>query len=162
MPLLTPTSDIIASILGALAVIVWRIQEGKTAVTLKKILIPPLGMATGFSMFIVPAFRLPWLWALLSFVLGATLLAWPLMATTRLQRDGEVIMLKRSSAFLAVIIVLAAVRILARGYFDRFVSIEQTVAVFFVLAFGMIFRWRAGMFFEYRALTAEVPAPAET
>jgi membrane protein CcdC involved in cytochrome C biogenesis len=33
-------------------------------------------------------------------------------------------------------------------------SIEQTGGLFFILAFGMILRWRLNMFFQYRALTA--------
>jgi membrane protein CcdC involved in cytochrome C biogenesis len=45
------------------------------------------------------------------------------------------------------------VRILARGYLDQVISVEQTAALFFVLAFGMILRWRMSMFFEYRRLT---------
>ena len=158
---ISPTTAAFASAFGALAVIVWRIQEGRRAVTIKKILFPPLGMATGFSMFIVPAFRVPWLWALVAFLIGAILLAWPLLATTKLQRDGDVIMMKRSSAFLLVIIVLAAVRFFARSYFDSIMTIEQTGGLFFILAFGMILRWRAAMFFEYRSLTIATPAAAE-
>lgn len=152
---ITPATAALASVVGACGVIVWRIQEGRSAVTLKKILFPPLGMATGFSMFFVPAFRVPLLWALIAFLVGAILLAWPLLRTTELRREGETIMMKRSGAFLAVIVVLAAVRILARGYFDRYLTVEQTGAIFFVLAFGMIVRWRAGMFFAYRSLAVQ-------
>lgn len=155
MHFITPATAAIASVFGALVVIAWRIQEGRSAVTLRKILIPPAGMATGFCMFIVPAFRVPWLWAFAAFLIGAIFLAYPLVRTTRLHRDGETIIMKRSGAFLVVIIVLAAIRLLARNYFDRFLSVEQTGAIFFVLAFGMIVRWRAGMFFAYRSLTAQ-------
>jgi membrane protein CcdC involved in cytochrome C biogenesis len=111
-------------------------------------------MATGFCMFIVPAFRFPWTWALAAFLIGAILLAWPLLRTSRLHREGDVIMMKRSGAFLLVIIVLAAVRFAARSYFNRIMTIEQTGGLFFILAFGMILRWRLSMYFEYRALTA--------
>ena len=152
---ITPANAAIASVLGAGAVLVWRIQEGRSAVTLKTIVIPPLGMATGFSMFIVPAFRIPWLWALGAFLIGAILLAWPLLATSRLHREGDAVIMKRSSMFIVVIIVLAAVRILARSYFDRLLTVEQTGALFFVLAFGMILRWRANMLLEYRTLTTQ-------
>jgi membrane protein CcdC involved in cytochrome C biogenesis len=152
---ITPANAAIASVLGAGAVLVWRIQEGRSAVTLKTIVIPPLGMATGFSMFIVPAFRIPWLWALGAFLIGAILLAWPLLATSRLHREGDTVIMKRSSMFIVVIIVLAAVRILARSYFDRLLTVEQTGALFFVLAFGMILRWRANMLLEYRTLTTQ-------
>jgi membrane protein CcdC involved in cytochrome C biogenesis len=61
-------------------------------------------------------------------------------------------MLQRSNAFLAVLLVLAGVRIGARGYFDRILSVQQTAALFFILAFGMILRWRARMYLQYRAL----------
>jgi len=156
---LSPTTTIVTSIVGAIVVLIWRVREGQTPITLKKILIPPAGMATGFSMFFVPIFRFPWLWALAAFLIGAILLAWPLLATSRLHREGEVIMMKRSSAFFLVIVVLALVRFIARGYFNRIMTLEQTGGLFFILAFGMILRWRLGMFFEYRRLTTR-SAPA--
>jgi membrane protein CcdC involved in cytochrome C biogenesis len=149
-----PGFTLVAAVAGLAGVLTWRIREGRTAVTPRKILIPPMGMATGFSMFMVPAFRVPLLWALAAFLIGAIALAYPLLLTSRLERDGEAIMMKRSGAFFAVVIGLAAVRYLARGYFDKLLTIEQTGALFFVLAFGMILRWRMSMFFEYRALTA--------
>ncbi|MGB9031241.1 MAG: cytochrome c biogenesis protein CcdC [Acidobacteriaceae bacterium] len=149
---ISPLTSVVTSIFGAVAVLIWRVREGQTPVTLKKILIPPAGMATGFSMFIVPMFRIPWMWALAAFLIGAILLAWPLLRTSRLHREGDVIMMKRSQAFLFVIVVLAAVRFAARGYFNTIMSIEQTGGLFFILAFGMILRWRMNMFFEYRAL----------
>jgi membrane protein CcdC involved in cytochrome C biogenesis len=34
-------------------------------------------------------------------------------------------------------------------------SVQQTAGLFFILAFGIILRWRAQMFLQYRALTAE-------
>lgn len=144
----------VASILGLCGVLVWRIREGRTAVTVRKIIIPPLGMATGFSMFFVPAFRVPVLWAAIAFSIGAILLAYPLLITSRLVRDGENIMMQRSSAFFAVVIFLAAIRYLARGYLDSRMSIQQTAGLFFILAFGMILRWRLRMLSEYRTLTA--------
>ena len=156
----------VVSLAGLAGVLVWRVREGRTAVTMKKIVMPPLGMATGFCMFIVPAFRVPWTWGLGAFVIGAIVLAYPLLLTSDLHRQNGVIMMKRSSAFFAVIIVLAVVRYLARDYFDRFLSLEQTGAIFYLLAFGMILRWRAKLFFAYRALTSSfalgaAPAPKE-
>lgn len=144
----------IGSVVGLIGVLVWRIREGRTAVTVRKIIIPPLGMATGFSMFFVPAFRVPFLWAAIAFLVGAILLAWPLLRTSRLVRDGDSIMMQRSNAFFGVVIFLAAIRYMARGYFDSLMTIQQTAALFFVLAFGMILRWRLRMLSEYRTLTA--------
>jgi membrane protein CcdC involved in cytochrome C biogenesis len=155
--------SIVGSLVGLAAVLVWRVREGRTAVSVKKIIIPPLGMATGFSMFIVPAFRIPWTWGLVAFLLGAVVLAYPLLRTSRLVQQGDAIMMQRSTAFFSVILVLAAVRILARGYFDTLLTVEQSGALFFVLAFGMIVRWRLNMLREYRRLMSDkrpVAAPS--
>ena len=63
-------------------------------------------------------------------------------------------------AFFFVVIALAAVRIFARSYFDNFLTIPQTGALFFVLAFGMILRWRLAMLFDYRRIMREPVAEA--
>jgi membrane protein CcdC involved in cytochrome C biogenesis len=160
MVALPPIPSIVVSLGGLVAVTMWRLREARTPVSLKKILIPPLGMATGFSMFVVPAFRIPWAWAGLAFAIGALALAWPLLLTTRLERQGEAIMMKRSSAFLAVILVLAVIRFAARGYFDTILTTQQTAGVFFILAFGMIVIWRAKMLMDFRRLTAHLETSA--
>jgi len=101
-----------------------------------------------------------------AFLIGAVVFAYPLLLTSDLHLQDGVIRMKRSSAFFAVIIVLAVVRYLARGFFDRFLTLEQTGALFYLLAFGMILRWRAKLYFAYRALTsspalAAAPTPEE-
>lgn len=145
--------SIFAAAAGFVVITIWRVRESRSAVSLKKIIIPPLGMSTGFSMFVVPAFRVPLEWAGLAFLAGAMVLAWPLLLTTRLERRDGAVMMKRSSAFLAVILVLAAIRFAARGYFDTFLSVQQTGGLFFILAFGMIVVWRGKMLMDYRRLT---------
>lgn len=156
----TPLTTAIVSLIGLAGVLAWRVREGRSAVTLKKIVMPPLGMATGFCMFIVPAFRVPLVWGISAFLIGAIVFAYPLLLTSDLHLQNGVIMMKRSSAFFAVIIVLAVVRFLARGFFDRFLTLEQTGALFYLLAFGMILRWRAKLFFAWRALTSKPTLPA--
>jgi membrane protein CcdC involved in cytochrome C biogenesis len=146
------------AIVGLLGVLAWRVREARTAVTVKKIIIPPVGMATGFSMFLVPAFRVPWSWAAIAFLIGMVALAYPLLVTSRLVRDGDAIMMRRSNAFFIVVIGLAAIRFFARDYLDAYMSMEQTAGLFFVLAFGMILRWRMRMLLEYRILTAQASA----
>lgn len=144
----------VSSIVGAIAVLVWRVRETRTPVSLKKIVIPLLGMSTGFAMFAVPIFRVPLTWAAEAFTIGALVLAYPLLRTSRLAREGDVVMMQRSNGFLAIILVLAAIRIAARGYLDTLLTVEQTAGLFFILAFGMILRWRTRMLLEYRALSA--------
>lgn len=147
-------------IFGFLAVLAWRIRETQTPVTARKIIAPPMGMATGFCMFLVPVFRVPWSWALVSLVLGATLLAYPLSRTTTLWADLSTgrIMLKRSPAFFLVFIGLGLIRFWARAWIGQYISITQTGAVFYLLAFGMIVRWRYTMFQQFSRLSMVSPA----
>jgi membrane protein CcdC involved in cytochrome C biogenesis len=159
-PAISGPTAAIASVIGAIAVLAWRISETRSAVSVKKIVFPPLGMATGSCMFVVPAFRVPVAWAAIAFVMGAVALAYPLLRTSRLIRDGDRIMMQRSGAFLAVILALAAIRYAARSYLDTLLTVEQTAALFYLLAFGMIVRWRVGMLLEYRKLTAALAPEA--
>src|ERR1700753_2651454 len=150
---LRPWMSVASAVLGFFAVLAWRIREGRSPVTIRKIVIPPMGMATGFCMFIVPAFRVPWTWAAIAFATGAILLAYPLIRTSRLTLQDDTVMMHRSASFFVVLIVLAIIRIVAHSYFDTFMTVPQTGGLFFILAFGMILRWRLSMLFEYRQVT---------
>ena len=150
------------SLAAAAAVMVWRIRETRSPVTQRRIIIPPLGMATGFSMFLARGFRVPWSWAAAAFIAGFLILAYPLLRTSRLQRQGSQVMARRSAAFFSVLIVLAAIRLAARSYLDTLLTAQQTAALFFILAFGMILRWRANMLRQYQALTRNETPPASS
>lgn len=153
--ILKPWMSVVAGVVGFFVILAWRIREGRTPVTLRKIIAPPLGMSTGFCMFFAPMCRIPWLWALTAFLLGALVLAWPLIRTSKLRVQGDTVTMHRSNSFFLVLIVLSVVRIAAHSYFDTFMSVPQTGALFFVLAFGMILHWRLNMFFEYKRVTRE-------
>ncbi len=142
----------VCAFLGLAVVLAWRVQEARTAVTARKIIIPPAGMSMGFFMFVDPAFRTPIIWAVVAFVVGACVLVYPLRRTSRLTREGDTIVMQRSNFFYLVVITLAIIRMLARNYFNRFLSLNQTAGLFFVLAFGMILMWRVWMYREYRHL----------
>lgn len=148
----------VAAVVGAIVILVWRVRETQRPVTTRKIVIPPLGMSTGLAMFLLPQLRIPVAWALCALGAGAVLLAYPLIKTSRLTRNGDAVMLQRGRAFMWILFGLLAVRMVARAYIGRFVSPTQTAAIFFLLAYGMIVRWRATMWFQYRALLAQ---PAE-
>jgi membrane protein CcdC involved in cytochrome C biogenesis len=147
-----PYGPLIAALVGTLAVLAWRIRESRRPITPRLIVIPPLAMSTGFSMFAVPAFRMPLWWGLATFAAGALLFAYPLLASTTLTRDGDVVMMRRSRAFIAILLGLAAVRFALRGYVGQIISPQQTAGLFFILAFGMIVRWRTTMYFQYQRL----------
>ena len=151
---LRPWMSVVSAVIGFFVILTWRVREGQTPVTLRKIIIPPLGMATGFCMFLAPPFRVHFTYALVAFLLGALVLAWPLIRTSHLKIvDGQV-MMHRSSSFFIVLVVLAVIRISAHSYLDTLMTVPQTGALFFVLAFGMILHWRVNMLLEYRSVTA--------
>ncbi len=146
-----------AVLVGAAAMLLWRVRETTRPVTLRKIVAPPLGMSTGLAMFLAPATRIPWTWATTAFMVGATLLAVPVSRSSRLVRRGDLVMLERSKAFLWVLLALVLVRIALRAYVGQFLSPPRTGAVFFLLAFGMIVRWRIGMLIAYRRIASVPP-----
>lgn len=159
MPHVFRLAYLAAPVVGGLAVLVWRIQETRTPVTAKKILIPPLGMSTGLFMFLAPAMRVPWAWAIGAYLIGALVLSYPLARTSSLERVGDVIFMRRSNGFLLILLVLLVLRLALHPYVGSVMPPKQTAAVFYLLAFGMISRWRAGMYLQYRALTSGAPAP---
>jgi membrane protein CcdC involved in cytochrome C biogenesis len=150
---------VVTTLLGAGALVAWRLRETTRPVSARSILIPPLGMSTGFSMFAYAPARIPPAWALLAFLLGASVLAYPMIKSSRLVREGNVIFLRRSRAFLAILLGLIALRFAAREYVGQYISPLQTASIFFILAFGMIVRWRTLMYLEYRKLLRADPVP---
>lgn len=145
---------LIGSLVGAALVLVWRVRETRSPVTARKLLVPPLGMATGLVMFAVPQMRVPVLWGLGAFAVGAAVLSQALIRTTQLTREGDAVLMRRSKAFLWILVGLVALRLALRVYVERYVSTTQTAALFFLLAFGMILPWRVAMWLRYRALVA--------
>ncbi|MGG6313761.1 CcdC family protein [Paenibacillus macerans] len=137
----------------AVAVLFIRLKASRRPVTVKKIIIPPLGMTTGFAMFVVPETHIPILWALIAFACGWLLFSYPLIRTTKFENiDGE-IFAERSRSFVLILIGLLVVRLLLHEAVEQYISVLQTGAVFFLLAYGMIIRWRLFMFRQYRRMT---------
>jgi membrane protein CcdC involved in cytochrome C biogenesis len=143
---------LVMSILGGVIVFTWRVRETNSPITARKILIPPLGMSTGLFMFVYPPTRIPLTWAAAALAAGTIFFTYPLVRTSRLIRDGEVIRLQRSRAFLWILVGLVAVRFAARGWVERRVSPLQTGSIFFLIALGMIVPWRMLMYLDYRRL----------
>ena len=147
------TSALVATLVGGAAVVAWRLRETQRPVTAAKILVPPLGMTTGFLMFLVPQTRIPLAWAVAAVLAGALLLSYPLVRTSKLERSGDAVLLQRSPLFLVILLVLLAVRLAARAWVERYVDAVQTGSVFFLVAYGMLVPWRVTMYLRYRALT---------
>jgi len=149
----------IGPVFGGLVLLAWRVRETRVPVSKKAIVIPPVAMSTGFFMFIAPIMRIPWSWAIAALLLGSLVLSWPLLRSTRLEPRDGVVYMKRSRAFLGILLALLAVRLLLHDYIGHLISPLQTAAVFYLLAFGMIVRWRWQMYRQYEAiLVAREPA----
>lgn len=140
------------SAFAGIALIVLRMRAGKKPATLKKIIMPPLGMATGFAMFAFPVTHIPWLWGVSAFGTGLLIFAFPLIVTTRMERVEEHIFVRRSKAFVAIMITLFLIRLLLHGIVEKYMSIPQTGALFYLLAFGMILPWRFAMVGDFLRL----------
>lgn len=140
------------SIVVGAAVIMVRMRASKQPTTLRKIIMPPIGMSTGFLMFISPLTRVPFTWALGALAAGMLLFAPPLIATSNFERVGDEVFLRRSRLFIYIIIGLFIARIALHDVVERYVSVAQTGALFFLLAFGMLVPWRLAMMQRYRRL----------
>jgi membrane protein CcdC involved in cytochrome C biogenesis len=150
---------VVSSLVGFALVMAWRMRETARPITAARIVIPPLAMATGFGMFAYAPARIPGSWALAAFALGALVFSYPLVRSSRLVRDGNVVTLHRSRAFLWIIAGLFVVRFAARSYVEQYIDMFQTASLFFVLAFGMIVTWRVRMLLEYRKLLGPAADP---
>jgi membrane protein CcdC involved in cytochrome C biogenesis len=161
---MSPTLLVFTTLFGAAVMVAWRMRESRSPVSLRKIIIPPLGMSSGFSMFLYPPTRVPFTWAAVAFLVGVVVFAFPLVRTSRLIIEGGDIVVRRSPAFLWVLLGLVGARFALRSYVQHYVDPLQTGALFFLLAFGAVARWRASMLLEYRQLRARmtaIPATAD-
>jgi len=138
----------------ALTVIVVRMRAGRKPASVRKILIPPVAMSTGFFMFVEPAMREAPVYALIAFLVGV-LFSYPLILTSRFHVVGTDIYIKRSRWFVIILLGLLALRLGLHDYVSQYLSISQTASSFFVLAFGMILPWRVAMYSQYRKLAKQ-------
>ncbi|MFZ5440334.1 MAG: CcdC family protein [Myxococcota bacterium] len=146
---LDPALYLLVSLAGAAVVLTWRYRETSAPVTVRSLLAPPLGMSTGLFMFVAPQTRVPLTWALAALVLGALVFSVPLARSSTLTREGDALFMKRSPAFLWLLLGLLAVRFALRSWVEQYVTQVQTGALFFLLAFGAIVRWRWSLWRQF-------------
>lgn len=148
--------SMVAIVFFASSVIIVRLQAAKRPTSARKIIIPPLGMSTGFLMFALPFMRIPWTFGVIAFMVGC-LFSIPLIITSRMETVDDHVYLKRSPAFILVLLALLAIRLLLHSFIEKFVTIPQTGAIFFILAFGMLLPWRVAMYVRFKAFIANTP-----
>jgi len=92
---------------------------------------------------------------LTAFLVGWFLFAYPLILGTKFEQVGSDLFVKRSKAFLLILVVLIVIRLALHGYVEQFVTLPQTGGVFFILAFGMILHWRLNMLLRFKRMTRD-------
>ncbi|HYK73902.1 MAG TPA: cytochrome c biogenesis protein CcdC [Pseudoneobacillus sp.] len=150
---------VIASSIGAIgmAILVMfiRVKAAKKPATAKKIILPPIFMSTGALMFLHPYFRVTPLEILEALMVGM-LFSILLVKTSKFEIRDNDIYLKRSKAFVFILIGLLVIRVIMKSILSSSIDYGQLSGMFWILAFGMIVPWRIAMYVNYRKLELEL------
>ncbi|MDQ0214659.1 membrane protein CcdC involved in cytochrome C biogenesis [Oikeobacillus pervagus] len=147
-------STIMAVIMGTLVIFV-RMKAAQKPTSVKKIILPPFFMSTGALMYIFPQFRLTSMEIIESIVVGL-LFSIILIKTSNFEIKENDIYLKRSKAFIYILIALLVVRLVGKVLLSSTIEVGQLSGMFFLLAFAMIVPWRIAMYLQYRKLLNKV------
>ena len=79
-----------------------------------------------------------------------------LIKTSKFEIRGQEIYLKRSKAFVFILIGLLVVRIVFKTYLSQSLDLGQLSGMFFLLAFAMIVSWRIAMYRSFTKLQKEM------
>ncbi|MBM4763864.1 cytochrome c biogenesis protein CcdC [Bacillus sp. B15-48] len=147
-------STIAAIGMGTLAFFV-RMKAAKSPTSAKKIILPPLFMSTGALMFIFPMFRVSFLQVIEALLVGM-LFSILLIKTSKFEIRDNDIYLKRSKAFMYILLGLLVVRLVAKLVLSITIDVGELGGMFWILAFGMIVPWRIAMYVQYKRLQRDL------
>lgn len=128
-----------------------RLRSQKKPVNEKKIIIPPIAMSTGALMFLFDEFRVAPLQILEATAIGI-LFSTVLIATSKFEVRDDEIYLKRSKAFVFILIGLLILRIILKLIFSNSLDVGELGGMFFILAWSMIIPWRLAMLIQFKKL----------
>ncbi|ATV01333.1 hypothetical protein CS301_09140 [Bacillus velezensis] len=147
-------SSVIAAAM-AISVMIVRIKSSDKPASPKKIILPPIFMSTGALMFLFPIFRVTGEEFLEAITLGVIFSIF-LIKTSKFEIKNNEIYLKRSKAFVFILIGLLVIRIAMKSILSTTVDYGALSGMFWILAFGMIVPWRIAMFLSYRKTSNEL------
>jgi membrane protein CcdC involved in cytochrome C biogenesis len=147
-------STLIAAGMASMLIFV-RLKATKKPTNLKKIILPPIFMSTGMCMYFVPEFRLTPVEILEAICLGMFFSIF-LVKTSKFEVVDNDIYLKRSKAFVFILIGLLIVRIILKVYLSVSINVSQLSGMFFLLAFSMIVPWRLAMYRSYKKIQKQM------
>ena len=140
---------VLALVMALLAIFV-RMKAMKRPANVKKILIPPVAMSTGFLMFLYPPVQEITMWEIIEAFSVGLLFSIILIKTSSFEiRDNDIYM-HRSKAFPFILIGLLMLRVTFKMIFGVYFSYEVLAGMFFILAFGMIVPWRIAMYMKFK------------
>jgi membrane protein CcdC involved in cytochrome C biogenesis len=150
---------VLASTVGAVGMAIFvtfmRMKAAKKPATAKKIILPPIFMSTGALMFIFPMFRVHFLQIIEALTVGM-LFSILLIKTSKFEIRNQQIYLKRSKAFVFILIGLLVVRVIAKLVLSSSIDVGELSGMFWILAFGMIVPWRTSMYLQFKKLYNEL------
>ncbi|MGN1400631.1 MAG: CcdC family protein [Bacillus sp. (in: firmicutes)] len=143
------------AIIMAIGVTIIRMKATKQPTNSRKIILPPLFMSTGALMFIHPFFRVTGM-EFMEAILAGMLFSVLLIKTTKFEVKQEEIYVKRSKAFIFILVSLLVIRLAAKLVLSASIDVGALSGMFWILAFGMIVPWRIAMYIQYKKLTEEL------
>lgn len=141
----------VGAVFMAVFVMFVRLKAANKPTNAKKIILPPVFMSTGALMYIFPQFRLTGAEIIEAIIVGA-LFSILLIKTSKFEIRDNDIYLKRSKAFIFILVGLLVLRIIMKTVLSATIVYTQLGGMFFLLAFAMILPWRIAMYTDYRKL----------
>ena len=132
-----------------------RAKASNKPIQAKKIILPPLFMSTGMLMFLFKEFQVPWTQVLEASLVGVVFSMF-LIYTTKFEVKGDGIYLKKSKAFLVILVGLLVIRMVGKIVLSNTIDVGELGGMFFILAFSMILPWRIGMLMKYKKLESRM------
>ncbi|MCL1694402.1 MULTISPECIES: cytochrome c biogenesis protein CcdC [unclassified Lysinibacillus] len=148
-------STIMAIFMGTF-VMVLRMRASKKPTNEKKIIIPPIAMSTGALMFLFEQFRVPPMQILEAAAVGVVF-STILIATSKFEVKGQDIYLKRSKAFVFILVGLLVFRVIAKMILSSSIDVGELAGMFWILAFAMLLPWRIAMLIQFIKIKKTIP-----
>lgn len=108
-------------------------------------------MSSGALMFLFPMFHVSFAEVIEAALVGMVFSIFLIKTSTFEIREND-IYLKRSKAFVFILIGLLVIRIIMKSFLSSSIDVGELSGMFWILAFGMIVPWRIAMYVNYRKL----------
>ncbi len=145
----------VVAIMMAIFVTFLRAKSAQKPASVKKIILPPVFMSTGALMFVHPMFRVTLVEVLEAVVVGM-LFSILLIKTSSFEIRENDIYMKRSKAFIYILVGLLVIRIVLKSVLSTSIDFGELSGMFWILAFAMIVPWRIAMFVKYKKLASSL------